>query len=36
MMPTTGGIVFSPLTDDFLFTEQVNKGQLWTVCLFTD
>jgi type I protein arginine methyltransferase len=32
MMPTTGSIVFSPLTDDILYTEQVNKGQLWMVC----
>jgi type I protein arginine methyltransferase len=31
MMPTTGSIVFSPLTDDYLYQEQVNKGQLWTV-----
>lgn len=33
MMPTTGSIVFSPLTDDYLYNEQVNKGHLWGVRL---
>lgn len=34
MMPTNGSIVFSPMTDEYLYMEQVNKGQLWTVQLF--
>jgi histone-arginine methyltransferase CARM1 len=32
MFPTSGNIIFAPLTDDVLYKEQLNKGVFWEVC----
>lgn len=31
MMPSVGDIVFSPLSDEMIYKEQINKGNLWQV-----